>query len=338
MERTLGKRIMQHRKDLKLTQDQLAEKLGVTAQAVSKWENDQSCPDITILPKLSAIFGITTDELLGRAPEAKVYEAEVVDGEEASETEGIHVRKGGFEFRYNSGRTGTLSFSIFICAVGLQLLAAKIWNVDISFWSILWPSALVTFGIFGLLSKFSFFQLGCLLFGTYFLLDNWKALPFQLGGELVFPALILLFGLSLLVDAFKKPRKPEFTVSGNPDTGKMKNNYEIHGEHFQYSSSFGEAEQFISMPCLSGGKISTSFGEYTVDLSGVQQVSENCVVEASCSFGELNILVPRCYTVQPTSSTAFAEVTTSGHPDPVCKGVIAVDAHASFGEISIRYI
>ena len=42
MQETIGKRIMQNRKQLKLTQDQLAEQLGVTAQAVSKWENDQS--------------------------------------------------------------------------------------------------------------------------------------------------------------------------------------------------------------------------------------------------------------------------------------------------------
>lgn len=65
MEETLGKRISFHRKRLGLTQDALAEKMGVTAQAVSKWENDQSCPDITILPKLSQVFGITTDALLG---------------------------------------------------------------------------------------------------------------------------------------------------------------------------------------------------------------------------------------------------------------------------------
>ena len=45
MEETTGKRIMAHRKRLGLTQEQLAEKLGGTAQAVSKWEKDQSCPD-----------------------------------------------------------------------------------------------------------------------------------------------------------------------------------------------------------------------------------------------------------------------------------------------------
>ena len=73
MEETLGKRIAANRKRLGLTQDALAEKLGITAQAISKWENDLSCPDITMLPKLAEIFGISTDALLGReeTPEAE---------------------------------------------------------------------------------------------------------------------------------------------------------------------------------------------------------------------------------------------------------------------------
>ena len=65
MEETLGKRIVFHRKRLALTQDALAELMGVTAQAVSKWENDQSCPDIGALPKLAEIFGVSVDLLLG---------------------------------------------------------------------------------------------------------------------------------------------------------------------------------------------------------------------------------------------------------------------------------
>ena len=46
---TLGKRIAYHRKRLGMTQEQLAQRVGVSAQAVSKWENNLSCPDITIL-------------------------------------------------------------------------------------------------------------------------------------------------------------------------------------------------------------------------------------------------------------------------------------------------
>jgi len=55
MEQTIGNRIKQLRKSRSMTQDQLADKLGVTAQAVSKWENDQSCPDIAMLPAKAPI-------------------------------------------------------------------------------------------------------------------------------------------------------------------------------------------------------------------------------------------------------------------------------------------
>ena len=64
MNETIGNRISKHRKEKGLTQEELAEKLGVSSQAVSKWENDQSCPDISLLPILCSIFGISTDELL----------------------------------------------------------------------------------------------------------------------------------------------------------------------------------------------------------------------------------------------------------------------------------
>ena len=61
---TVGMRIAGRRKELKMTQEELASKLGVSAQAVSKWENDASCPDISLLPKLVNVLDITTDELL----------------------------------------------------------------------------------------------------------------------------------------------------------------------------------------------------------------------------------------------------------------------------------
>ena len=63
---TIGSVIATYRKNMGLTQDALAQQLGVTNQAVSKWESDQSCPDILLLPKIADIFGITIDELFGR--------------------------------------------------------------------------------------------------------------------------------------------------------------------------------------------------------------------------------------------------------------------------------
>lgn len=61
---TIGSRIARRRKELGMTQEELSAKLGVSAQAVSKWENDLSCPDISMLPNLVKILDITTDELL----------------------------------------------------------------------------------------------------------------------------------------------------------------------------------------------------------------------------------------------------------------------------------
>lgn len=63
---TLGRRIALYRKELGITQDALAQKLEVTNQAVSKWESDQSCPDIMLIPKLADIFNVSLDELFGR--------------------------------------------------------------------------------------------------------------------------------------------------------------------------------------------------------------------------------------------------------------------------------
>lgn len=63
MEKTIGKKLYDLRKQSGLTQDYVAERLGVSAQAVSKWENDISCPDIMTLPLIAELYGITIDEL-----------------------------------------------------------------------------------------------------------------------------------------------------------------------------------------------------------------------------------------------------------------------------------
>lgn len=56
-----------------MTQKELAEKLGVSGQAVSKWENNVSCPNIMLLPAIAELFGITTDELLSGKKPPEIY-------------------------------------------------------------------------------------------------------------------------------------------------------------------------------------------------------------------------------------------------------------------------
>lgn len=61
---TIGQNIAYFRKQKKMTQEELAEKISVTAQAVSKWECDTSYPDITVIQALSKILGVSVTELL----------------------------------------------------------------------------------------------------------------------------------------------------------------------------------------------------------------------------------------------------------------------------------
>ena len=66
---SIGRRINEYRRQRNITQEQLAETMGVTSQAVSKWENDISCPDISVLPQLADFFGVSLDLLLrGESP------------------------------------------------------------------------------------------------------------------------------------------------------------------------------------------------------------------------------------------------------------------------------
>lgn len=67
-EQTLGSTIAALRKEKGMTQQMLAEKMGVTDKAVSKWERDLSCPDVSSLPKLAEELGVSVDALMNSKP------------------------------------------------------------------------------------------------------------------------------------------------------------------------------------------------------------------------------------------------------------------------------
>lgn len=95
---TTGEKICALRKEARITQEEFAEKLEVSRQAVSKWESDQSYPETDKIIRIAQMFGVTCDYLLNDAPR---YESDVVD-------------KRNREFI-----TMMVSFSIACIAVGL---------------------------------------------------------------------------------------------------------------------------------------------------------------------------------------------------------------------------
>lgn len=92
MESTLGKRIAMLRRQKELKQDDLAQMLDVSPQAVSKWENDQTCPDISLLPNLAQILGVSVDELLSGKTSAMEPAVRILPPEERKDIKEMMLR------------------------------------------------------------------------------------------------------------------------------------------------------------------------------------------------------------------------------------------------------
>lgn len=69
MKESLGQRLARLRKAKGFTQEEVGKKLNISSQAVSKWENDLSAPDISLLCEISTIYGVTIDEICGKEKE-----------------------------------------------------------------------------------------------------------------------------------------------------------------------------------------------------------------------------------------------------------------------------
>ncbi len=154
---TIGERIKYHRKRLGMTQEQLAERIGVSAQAVSKWENNLSCPDISILPELAALFGITVDELLGK--NEPVHEAEPIGKDKGVE----------FNVSLGKGKKHGLLFAIYVIVFGALLLVNMLLPNPPSWWTVLWTTFLIYVGISSLCEHFSVFGTAATVIGLIFL-------------------------------------------------------------------------------------------------------------------------------------------------------------------------
>lgn len=86
MNETMGSIIARLRREKGMTQEQLANAVGISYQAVSKWENELSSPDISALPLLADIFGVSVDALFGRESAEREETALAAPGAEEKET------------------------------------------------------------------------------------------------------------------------------------------------------------------------------------------------------------------------------------------------------------
>ena len=100
---TLGERLFQYRNSINMSQEKLAEKIGVTRQTISKWETNQSTPDFDKIEPLCEVFGITTEEL--------------IKGEKTETVENKNTVQDDYTKKRNKRKAIVLSISIFLYCI-----------------------------------------------------------------------------------------------------------------------------------------------------------------------------------------------------------------------------
>ena len=129
MKKTLGTMIAELRKQHGMTQLELAEKMGVTDKAVSKWERDLSCPDINSLPNLAQVLGVSVEDLMqikkeAEAPVSKVAEIMEIAPKAVAMAMGIAVTVLTI-LNALDVKSGIVMLGIGLACVGISLMRSK---------------------------------------------------------------------------------------------------------------------------------------------------------------------------------------------------------------------
>ena len=129
MKKPLGTMIAELRKQHGMTQLELAEKMGVTDKAVSKWERDLSCPDINSIPNLAEVLGVSVEELMqvkkeAEAPVSKVTEIMEIAPKAVAMAMGIAVTVLTILNALDI-KSGMVMLGIGLACVGISLMSEK---------------------------------------------------------------------------------------------------------------------------------------------------------------------------------------------------------------------
>ncbi len=125
---SLGERLFELRKTKNLTQDEVAEKLNVTRQTVSKWETNQSTPDFDKILPLCELYDISTDELLKGEKQERTEENNYNNKEKKNKDDYENMTKN--QIKQKSAEVVCSSILIFIVAVAYAGIAIAVmeWN------------------------------------------------------------------------------------------------------------------------------------------------------------------------------------------------------------------
>lgn len=345
---TLGKRIAALRKEKGMTQEQLAEKVGVSAQAVSKWENDVSCPDITLLPLLADLFGVSVDELLGVKPvEPHVI---ILDKEEAPKEE--KKGKGSFSFEWNkhTAKWGTVATCIGLILVCLFFLLHSMANLfpyieteelTLKGWNYIWPLLIFTLGLSSVKSNIAF-GAAMMTFGGYefvrrvllgYQITTLPAVPWYV--VLLIGAIVTLLGIIFGKIYVTRAKTSEYKQNSDR---KPTLEYSDDNNFLKADMSFGNSYITYDRDVLCGGSIDSNFGDYTIDLRNVITFAQDCLLKVDQNFGNITILLPQQVRLVKSSDTSFGAVTVTGDPDADATQTLIIRADVNFGSLQVKYL
>ena len=242
------------------------------------------------------------------------------------------------DYTIGSAARSGLWFAIYVLAIGALFLVNALGKFDVSVWTILWTSALLLGGLSMLTHRFSCFSIGLMLVGGYSLLTAFGFLSIGFRWSVLIPVFLLLWGVSLLVDYFCGRRRKQHHVRASYG-GKFTQDTRCDNGHLSCELSFGSCRVPVVTPLLRSGRIETSFGDFTVDLSGCEAVQDNCPLTVETNFGSLTLLVPDRFAVTVSGKdTTAASLNQRGTPCEHPEAQILLDADLSFGSLEIKYI
>ena len=115
----IGNNIAALRKEKGITQEELAKILGVSAQAVSKWENNSSCPDVALLTDIADYFGVTVDALLrAQGDEITSSQPQV---NTSSQTQNNFNKNVSIKIVQQNGKTNNIKIPFKFAKIGLNI-------------------------------------------------------------------------------------------------------------------------------------------------------------------------------------------------------------------------
>ena len=115
----IGNNIAALRKEKGITQEELANILGVSAQAVSKWENNSSCPDVALLTDIADYFGVTVDALLrAQGDEITSVQPQV---NTSSQAQNNFTKNVSIKIVQQNGKTNNIKIPFKFAKIGLNI-------------------------------------------------------------------------------------------------------------------------------------------------------------------------------------------------------------------------